>query len=101
MEDFQTAEFQTLIPLLERRIAEETDVSVLAVIEEALVFRWASERPMADQAGRVLQSARWPSLLAAFRLTTKPWEYYFSIAEAMSGHQRKIAGPGGSRSATL
>lgn len=84
LKDFQTAEFLNIAPAVEKRLATEPDVSVLATLEEALVFRWAAERPTADEAGRILLSTRWPALLAAFRMTTKPWDFYVSISEAMA-----------------
>jgi hypothetical protein len=84
LKHFQTAEFLKIVPALEKRLATELDMSVLATLEEALVFRWATMRPAAHEAGRILLSTRWPALLAAFRMTTRSRDFYVSIAEVMA-----------------
>lgn len=71
-------EFLSLLPLIEARLARETDTGVLASLYSTLAVRWAAGRPAATETERLLVGRRLDPLVNAYRFCSRnDWFYDF------------------------
>jgi hypothetical protein len=78
-------EFLSLVPIIEARLAAESEMSLLASLYMMLATRWAAGRPGADDAGRLLVGRKIEPLIKAYHYSSRnEWFYSFDEAFAMT-----------------
>lgn len=80
----QEREFKEMGKTVRSVLATEQDVHVLDAIEDGLVFRWLADRPGGDLAKAIVDGIAWPWQLHAFRLASKPAEFYLDIRKLLA-----------------
>jgi hypothetical protein len=79
LKEIQQLELQQLLPRIERLLAHETDVRILDELEQGLIHRWTAMQPGADEAERLLRNSQRGTLLRAYQLVTRAWEFHLDV----------------------